>query len=468
MNMLAQTNSKSRRHALTLAALTFAVASALISSGASASGFQIRENSAKALGRAFAGADTAGNDASVIFNNPAAMSDLTGLVFQADVTAIDVHTQFRGSGTDLLGLPLSGGDGGDGGDVTPVPALYFSAPINDAWRVGVAVTAPFGLKTEYDSGWVGRYQALESKVTSMDLTGSVSWQINPQFALGASVIAQKTTVNLSNAVDFGGAIAGSYIQQCLGAGAPQSYCVSTVPVLPQSLDGTARVRGDDWAWGWQFGAEFKPTAQDRIGVSYRAKIDHTISGNAYFTVPPMAQALLAAGGEGSLFQNTAASGDFATPASFSASYWHSGSGPVSWGAQLGWTGWSSFKQLAISYANPAQPATVQVYNWRDTFFGSLGMDYKLNEQWTLRGGVAVDQTPTRDATRDPRIPDGFRRWLAFGVGYAPSQNVEFNLGYAHLFVDNGDVNDTSATGDHLIGTFDNSANLLSVSGTFHF
>lgn len=459
---------RQRACGLVLAALAVAVAGALVSTDASASGFQIKENSAKALGRAFAGVDTAGNDASVVVNNPASMSDLNGMVFQADVTAIDVNTQFHGSGTDAFGAPLSGGDGGNGGDVTPVPAMYFSAPINDAWRVGLAFSAPYGLKTEYDNGWMGRYQALKSKVTSMALTGSISWQVNPQIALGASVIAQKTKVDLSNAVDFGALIAGTYIAQCVGAGGDPATCAAGSPAAPQSLDGTARVQGDDWSYGWTLGAEFKPTAQDRIGLSYHAKIDHTISGNATFEVPPMAQAIFAQAGMSALFQNTSASGDFATPASATLSYWHIGSGPVSWGANLGWTGWSSFKQLAINFDNPAQPPSVEEESWRNTFFGSLGMDYKLNDQWTLRGGVALDQTPTRDTTRDPRIPDGLRRWVAVGVGYTPSQNVEFNLGYAHLFVDNGDVNDMSATGDHLVGSFDNSGNLLSVSGTFHF
>lgn len=448
---------RQRVRGLAAAALALSVAGALVSTDASASGFQIKENSAKALGRAFAGVDTAGDDASVVVNNPAAMSDLSGMVFQADVTAIDVHTRFHGSGTDALGFPLSGGDGGNGGDVTPVPALYFSAPINDAWRVGFAFSAPFGLKTEYDNGWVGRYQALKSKVTSVDLTGSISWQVNPQVALGASVIAQKTTVDLSNAVDFGAIIAAGQLAACGGT------CIPSV--LPQSADGVARVRGDDWSWGWTLGAEFKPTTQDRIGLSYHAKINHTISGNATFQLPPVAQLIF--GGTG-LFTNSAASGDFATPASATLSYWHVGSGPVSWGANLGWTRWSSFQQLAINFANPAQPPSVEAENWRNTFFGSLGLDYKLNEQWTLRGGVALDQTPTRDETRTPRIPDGQRRWLAVGVGYTPSQNVEFNLGYAHLFVDNGDVNDLSVTGDHLVGSFDNSGNLLSVSGTFRF
>src|SRR5690348_2848873 len=460
------TTSMFRRRArgLVLAALTVAVAGALVSTDASAAGFQIKENSAKALGRAFAGVDTAGDDVSVVVNNPAAMADLQGTAFQADVTAIDVNTQFHGSGTDAFGFPLSGGDGGNGGDVTPVPAMYFSAPINDAWRIGFAFTAPYGLKTQYDSGWMGRYQALKSKVTSMDITGSISWQINPQVALGLSLIAQKTKVDLSNAVDFGAIIAGAQIEQCIALGGDPATCPASVSVLPQSQDGTARVQGDDWSYGWALGAEFKPTEQDRIGLSYHARINHTISGTATFQLPPVAQAL----GLGAVFANSGASGDFATPASATLSYWHVGNGPLSWGANLGWTGWSSFKQLAIQFDNPAQPPSVQAEDWRNTFFGSLGMDYKLNDQWTLRGGVAIDQTPTRDATRDPRIPDGMRRWLALGVGYTPSQNVEFNLGYAHLFVDNGDVNDLSATGDHLVGSFDNSGNLLSVSGTFRF
>ena len=325
------TTSMFRRRArgLVLAALTVAVAGALVSTDASASGFQIKENSAKALGRAFAGVDTAGNDASVVVNNPAAMSDLTGMVFQADVTAIDVNTQFHGSGTDAFGAPLSGGDGGNGGDVTPVPAMYFSAPINDAWRIGLGFTAPYGLKTQYDSGWVGRYQALKSKVTSLDLTGSISWQINPQVALGASIIAQKTKVDLSNAVDFGAIIAGASIQQCIALGGTPATCPPAV--LPQSADGVARVRGDDWSYGWALGAEFKPTAQDRVGLSYHARINHTISGNATFEVPPVAQVF----GLGAIFANGAASGDFATPASATLSYWHIGNGPVSWGANLG-------------------------------------------------------------------------------------------------------------------------------------
>jgi long-chain fatty acid transport protein len=96
------------------------------------------------------------------------------------------------------------------------------------------------------------------------------------------------------------------------------------------------------------------------------------------------------------------------------------------------------------------------------------MDYKLSDNWTLRGGLAFDQTPTQDSTRDPRIPDGARKWVSFGAGYSPTPNIALNIGYTHLFVDNGDVNDTSATGDNLVGSFDNSGDLFGISMLYKF
>jgi long-chain fatty acid transport protein len=58
-----------------LAALGLAIAGSLAAPPqAHASAFQLKENSAKAMGRAYAGSATAGGDVSVVANNPAAMS----------------------------------------------------------------------------------------------------------------------------------------------------------------------------------------------------------------------------------------------------------------------------------------------------------------------------------------------------------------------------------------------------------
>ena len=440
---------------LALAALSVAVAGAMVSPAASASGFQISENTVQAMGRAYAGREAAGNDASVVMNNPAAMVDFDTYAVQIDATAINVSTQFHGSGTDAIGQPLSGSDGGNGGGVHGVPAISFIAPIAENWRLGFGVNAPFGLATEYDAGWMGRYQALKTSVKSMDFTGSVAWAISPQFALGFSVIAQKTTIDLGNAIDLGAVLA-----------APPFGLAPTF--LPQSADGAVRLRGDDWKWGWAIGAAWKPTTQDTIALSYHGKINHRFDGQAYFTVPASVQFVLSQPGVPPLFQNTAGSGQLATPATASLSYWHKTLGPVSWGAELSWTGWSSFQNLAIDFANPAQPDINQYYGWRNTLFGSVGMEYKMSDQWTWRAGVAYDQTPTRDFSRDPRIPDGARKWISVGAGYTPVPNLRFDIGYTHLFVDDGNINDISATGDHLVGSFENSGDLFGISMQYKF
>jgi long-chain fatty acid transport protein len=440
---------------LAFAALTVAVSGVLVAPPASASGFQLNENSVKAMGRAYAGRATAGGDASVVFNNPAAMADLDGYMLQVDATAISTHFKYSGTGTDAIGQALSGGNGGNGGGVAAVPAIFFVAPMGDAWRVGFGVTAPFGLKTEYDGNWMGRYNAIKSSLKIIDYTGSLSWAVNPGFSLGLSVIAQKATADLSNAVNYGAIFAG-----------PPFNLAPTF--LPQSADGLARVRGDDWAWGWQLGAEFKPTAQDRIAIDYRAEINHTLSGNAYFSMPQSVQFVLSQPGVPPLFQNTGARADLDTPATISASYWHQTQGPIGWGVEVSRTGWSSFDQLRVDYDNPAQPPTIEPEDWRDTWFASLGMDYKVSDQWTWRAGVAYDQNPTRDSTRSPRLPDGSRRWIALGATWSPNSTTELNFGYVHLFVGDGDINNVSATGDHLVGSFDNSADLFGISMQYKF
>src|SRR5579859_966881 len=149
---------------LALAALSLAIIGSLAApQRAHASAFQLHEDSAAAMGRAYAGSATAGGDVSVVANNPAAMSDLKGTYFQADVTAINFGTTFSGSAHDALGRPIGGGNGGDAGTTLPVPAFFFATQLGDKWHVGAGFTVPFGFQTEYNQNWMGRYNAIKSK-----------------------------------------------------------------------------------------------------------------------------------------------------------------------------------------------------------------------------------------------------------------------------------------------------------------
>jgi long-chain fatty acid transport protein len=61
--------------------------------------------------------------------------------------------------------------------------------------------------------------------------------------------------------------------------------------------------------------------------------------------------------------------------------------------------------------------------------------------WTLRGGVALDQSPTPNAAvRTPRLPDADRTWVTLGAGYRVSKAMSFDVSFAYLKVHDTSVN----------------------------
>ena len=74
-----------------------------------------------------------------------------------------------------LNQPL-GNNGGDAGGFNFVPNMYVAIPINKQFAFGLGVNAPFGLTTEYDDGWIGRYQALKSEIKTINVNPAMSWQ----------------------------------------------------------------------------------------------------------------------------------------------------------------------------------------------------------------------------------------------------------------------------------------------------
>jgi long-chain fatty acid transport protein len=437
-----------------LSALTFGVITALaVAPGAQAAGFQLKENSIKAMGRAFAGASSAPGDASVVANNPAAMSRFERNAVQADVTVVDFSAGFTGGGTTAFGTPLSGGDGGDAGGTTPIPALSALIRVGDSGlTVGAMVSAPFGLKTEYEPTWVGRYHAIKSDLKVVDLTLSAALEINDRFAVGLGVIYERAEAELSNAIDFGSALAGG--------GVPG--------FAPQSADGLVVVKGDNSGLGWIAGLHLRPTDRFTLGFSYRSEIDHDVRGSADFSVPGNVAAVLAATGN-PRFRDTGAVAPLTLPsiATLSGSYKLSDRFILLGAASE--TGWSSLRAVVINYDNPAQGTTVEPFGWQDSRFYSLGAEYALNDRFILRAGIARDHTPTNDVDRSPRLPDQDRDWLSLGLTWQASQALEINAAYTHISVDKPTLNNVaSSSGSRLIGEYAARVNLLGVSAQYRF
>ncbi|MGV8961570.1 MAG: outer membrane protein transport protein [Stenotrophomonas sp.] len=447
-------------------ALTVGIAAALAFGQAHGAAFQLKENSAKGLGRAFAGSSSAWGDASVVATNPASMRLLDGRQFQADLSAISFSAKFDKFGARHVGptgagkgAQVSGGNGGDAGMIAPVPAAYFHLPFgeNDNMHFGVSLTAPFGFVTEYDRNWVGRYQGVKTDLKAIDLGAAFSYDVNPYVSFGASVFVEHLTLELSNAVDFGTVAYSASNGASAGLG-----------LIPGSADGFATLEGDNNAVGYVLGGTFSPSENTNIALSYRSKVEHKVTGGkATFDVPANAATVLQTQARG-IFVNTSGKATLTLPASATLSVTHRVNDRWTVMGDVSRTAWApSFDSVTVDFASN-QPDNVLTFGYKDTTFSSLGTEYKLSDTITLRGGVAYDESPTSYAHRDVRVPDVTRKWLSVGLGWTPSENTEFNFGYTHLFTNEPAINNVSATGSTLQGKYKVGGDVLAASMNYKF
>lgn len=421
--------------------LVYSMTAALsaLSGQAAASGFALIEQSGSGLGNAYAGGAASAEDASTVFFNPAGMSRLQGREVVVALHAIKPSAKFSNTGSSPAAASLQplGGNGGDAGELAPVPNFYYVMDINPQLKFGLGINAPFGLKTDYDAGWAGRFQALKSEVKTVNVNPSLSYKVNETVTVGLGINYQKIDAELTNNL-----------------------------VLAAGVVGNAKLEGSDSAWGYNLGALFQVNPETRLGLAYRSSIDYKLSGN-----------LLVTSAAGTVVQNPSVTADLETPDSFSLSGVRQIGSKLEVMADISWTGWSKFKELRI--VNSSSGATVALTNesWDDTYRFSVGANYRYNENWMARVGVAFDQSPVPDvAHRTARIPDNDRTWLAFGGQYKPSKNSAVDFGYAHLFVKNTSISnnkggvdtaDTTLYGN-LVGNYKNHVDILSVQYTHGF
>lgn len=401
-------------------------------------GFAIIEHSASGMGTAFAGSGSSAEDASGMFFNPATISFVEGTELVTAAHYIRPEADFTNDGSSwmspLSGVPLNGPDS-NGGEQAYVANTYLVGNLNEQWKYGVGINAPFGLSTDYDDGWVGRYHALRSSLRTVNINPVLSWQPSEHLAMAFGINSQYVDVELSSAIDT-------------------RTIVSGTPA--QDLDGKAVITGDNWAWGWNAGLLYQLSDTTRLGLSYRSVVSHDVDGHADFTVPVDLSPY---------FLDTNAHASVEMPANLNFSVFHQYNDRLALMADATLTQWSVFDELRIRYDNPAQPDSVTTENWDDSWRIALGAHYQYNDRVLLRGGVAWDQTPIPDAEhRTARIPGNDRTWLALGVGYDLSDRSGLDIGIAHLLVQDTHINNTleGSLTHTLTGDYASSVDIFSI------
>jgi long-chain fatty acid transport protein len=402
-----------------------------------AGGFQLFEENVTNLGNAYAGTGAEASDASTEFYNPAGMTLLNNPQFVVSGTWIDVDIDANVSkatstiftANPQLGPIINGSTAVTGAnDMQPggsavVPSMHFVYPFDHKWALGFGINAPFGLETNYTNNSPVRYLATDSKVTTVDISPSIAYQVLPQFSLGLGVDSQYIKATFDQAI----------------------------PSPTGASDGAFTNEGENWGWGWHAGALYQITCDTRVGLDYHSQVKHNITGGkalltADLSTPP-------------IFIFPANPLKVGVPGTFTATltlpdYWdlsiyHAFDPQWAVLGSIDYTHWSTIQALNVNYSgalrtDAVQLATAQLpFNFRNTWRAALGLNYKPAPKWTLRTGVAYDESPVPNATsRTLRLPDSNRFWLATGVQYIINRAFTLDAGYSHLFVKDSSMNST--------------------------
>lgn len=407
------------KNSFKLAAAAVAL-SAAFSSTVHAAGFQLTEQSAGALGRAYAGVGVDGTDLSGVYFNPATMVLHPGTQMQAGFVGIGLNLEYAGdNGTKENGREAS----------QAIPHGFITHQINESTWVGLAMTVPFGMGTEYDSNWEHADHGISATILTFDFNPNVAWKATEKLSFGAGVSLQYAQADLKKRNNFG-------------------------VVNGQIISAESEIDADSWAWGFNLGMMWSPTENFRVGVSYRSKIKHDAEGDFTLKNAKWGNASITGGNlidmagsldNGSLAQqklmllgmalNTQSFDGYAT---VTAPAWAMAN--VAWDVNellslygtFRWTDWSSFDELDIT-TNVTGVGGQVVNKWKDTYMGSVGADLRLTNWWTLRGGIAYETSPIdKPEYRTAIIPDARRWWFAVGSSFKFDDNLVMDLAFAHL------------------------------------
>jgi len=425
-----------------------------------ASGFQLIEQNGSGLGYAFAGQAAGVKDASAIYFNPAALTRLDGRQFVIAVDPVGIHSKFSDTSSSRpslpgLALPVpAGSSGGNAGGWTPVPNGYVSWQVQSRTWLGLGVNVPFGLKTEWDGDWMGRFHAVKSDVHTINLNPTLAVKVSDRLSLGAGISYQRLEAELTQNLPYGGIAFGAAAS--LGGPAAAAGIMTQLGANGLAREGDCVIEGNDWSWGWNAGALLRVAEEGSLAVSYRSKVRHALEGDASFHGAPTFVTLgpLAALGAGlnSRFATGPVTASIELPDTFSAAAAYE-TDRLELLADWTWTGWSSIQELAVARADGSALSTVPL-RFEDTWRAGAGVGYWIRDTWKIRLGVAYDKSPVQDQYRTPRLPDADRTWAAAGFQKRIGAKGALDLGYAHLFIDDASSNlpNQSAAGTPPVGT----------------
>lgn len=397
-----------------------ALASIFVAGSAMASGWRIPEQSVDSTAKAGANIASA-TRADAAYYNPANMSWME----DAWHTELDL-TYIYLSSIEYEDARTAAYDSDSEEEHFFVPTGFMVSPDYAGFRIGFALTAPYGLAKRWENNYGAAFSDEFSLVT-YEANPTVSYAINDMFSVAAGV-------------------------RMLYADAVADADASSIGI-PLSRN----MEGDTVEWGWNVAVDMRPTEKMNVAATYRSNIDLDFEEN----VPMNLMGTMV---------NPVGSVSIPAPAvlAFSVAY----DVLDNFNVELTYdrTFWSEYEELDFDFSpaypgNPYEAAVTR--DWDDTNAFRIGLTYGLNDKIDLMAGFGYDENPIPTEHVDFSIPDSDAWLYSIGMQYKVSDAMELGIATLYDYKEEREVKvDPSG---NVYGEFTNaSAFLITVGMTYKF
>jgi long-chain fatty acid transport protein len=370
-----------------------------LTDSAHAGGLYLSSFGDPSLGNASAGANAVANDASTAHTNPAGMTRLDDHGLLMGLAPGFSTNKFSADGN----TPSGGGDGGDQGGFIPITSSSYVHKLSERWRLGMSLLSISGAALDPKDDWAGRFEMSEISLFSLTFLPTVAVRVTDWLSIGAGAAVTRGTLDLK-------------VRTSLPGREPTIWLKDM----------------DDWAAAPVVSVLVEPMPELRFGVVYWGESDFELDGKVKLPsgLPASSVAL-----------------ELNLPlarAVRASAYWDA-TDEIALMMNSGWEDWSTLKTLPVSGANISAALPLK---YRDTWYIGAGVNFKVNDEWTVQTGFRYDSSALKDGDRTTALPSD-RIWtLGIGGLYDFSEKLKIGLGFSWSDLGNAPVNNATVSGKY--------------------
>ena len=309
--------------------------------------------------------------------------------------------------------------------------------LSDKIWAGIGSFSRYGLGTQFDSDWAGRYMAYKSIVETFSVIPNIAFKLTDKLSLAAGIEVMYLTIDLRRTID---ATQYVYAQDPAGAAATLTGLGLSPTVNDPStsaLDVDTKIMGENVALGFNLALHYLINDEWSLGLTYRSQVTHQVSGDASFDRSALTDMMFGP----MLFQDTGAAGSITLPDSVTLGLSYSPTEDLSFEIDAIYTRWSTYGELTFNFDELTAvglPSSTTETRWNDVWRFQFGVEYSPIDWLDLRLGYIYDQSPIEDGYEDYRLPANDRNLASAGVGFHFG-NFSLDLSYTYLWVKERDV-----------------------------